>query len=101
METNGYTYIITNHTNTVLYTGVTDNLIRRLTEHKEGRGSVFASKYHCNKLVYFEHFPDIKQAIHREKIIKSYPRSWKENLIHSINPLWEDLGETLFQSPDL
>ncbi|MBQ7517936.1 MAG: GIY-YIG nuclease family protein [Bacteroidales bacterium] len=101
MKKKGYTYIVTNHTNTVLYTGVTNDLIRRINEHKEGRGSLFASRYHCNKLIYFEPFPDIEQAIKREKQIKSYPRKWKENLINGLNKDWKDLGVSLLGNPEL
>ncbi|MBR1538805.1 MAG: GIY-YIG nuclease family protein [Bacteroidales bacterium] len=100
MKTCGYIYIITNPSKTVLYTGVTNDLIRRIDEHKGGRGSLFASKYHCNNLVYFERFPSIEQAIIREKQIKKYPRLWKNNLIQSINPTWEDLSIKLQVNPD-
>ena len=101
MEYKGYTYILTNYTNTVLYVGVTNDLIRRINEHKDGRGSLFTSKYHCNKLVYFDVFPDIEQAIHREKQLKSYPRAWKENLINEKNPDWNDLSVDLHDNPDI
>ena len=76
-----------------LYTGVTNDLIRRVGEHKEGRGSLFTAKYKCHKLVYYEEFGLIDQAIVREKEIKSLSRAEKEKLIDSINPERKDLFE--------
>ena len=64
-------YILTNKNRTVFYTGVTNNLSRRLQEHYDGIGSVFTRKYNCHILVYYETFPDIRQAIEREKYIKT------------------------------
>ena len=74
-----------------LYTGVTNNLDRRVKEHKEGSGSVFTSKYKCHKLVYYEDFGLINQAIVREKEIKSLSRAEKEKLIDTMNPERKDL----------
>ena len=76
-----------------LYTGVTNNLDRRVREHKDGGGSVFTSKYKCHKLVYFEDFGLIDQAIVREKEIKSLSRVEKERLIDTMNPERKDLFE--------
>ncbi len=76
-----------------LYTGVTNNLERRVGEHKEGRGSIFTAKYKCHKLVYFEEFGLIDQAILREKEIKNMTRANKEKLIDTINPDRRDLFE--------
>ena len=76
-----------------LYTGVTNNLERRVCEHKEGRGSIFTAKYKCHKLVYFEEFGLIDQAILREKEIKNMTRANKEKLIDTINPDRRDLFE--------
>ena len=76
-----------------LYTGVTNNLERRVGEHKEGRGSIFTAKYKCHKLVYFEEFGLIDQAILREKEIKNMTRANKEKLIDTINPNRRDLFE--------
>ncbi len=76
-----------------LYTGVTDNLDRRVREHKEGKGSVFTAKYNCHKLVYFEEFGLIEQAIVREKVVKKLSRANKEKLIDSMNPERLDLFE--------
>ncbi len=70
-EHNYYVYIMTNNSNSVLYTGVTDDLYRRAYEHKNGLGSEFIKKYRCKKLVYFEHTSDVVSAIAREKQIKA------------------------------
>jgi putative endonuclease len=82
---------MTNHHNSVLYTGVTNNLIRRVFEHKSGRHDGFTSKYKCNKLVYYECGENISGAIFREKQIKAGSRADKIKLIESMNPSWEDL----------
>ena len=76
-----------------LYTGVTNDLDRRVREHKEGSGSAFTAKYKCHKLVYYEAFGLIDQAIEREKLIKSLSRAEKERLIDAINPERKDLFE--------
>ena len=76
-----------------LYTGVTDDLDRRVGEHKEDKGSVFTTKYKCYKLVYFEEFGLIDQAIVREKEIKNMSRANKERLIDTLNPQRIDLYE--------
>ena len=88
-------YIMTNQYNTVLYTGVTSNLSRRVWEHKSGVGSTFTSQYRVTKLVYFEVTPSIHSAILREKQIKAGSRQKKIMLIESINPSWADLSDTL------
>ncbi len=88
---NFYTYIITNKNNTVLYIGVTNNLIRRIYEHKNKLIHGFTEKYNINKLVYFEHFDNINNAIQREKQLKKWNRKWKEELINKVNPNWNDL----------
>jgi len=88
-------YIITNSHNTTLYTGVTNNLFRRLLEHKSGEGSKFAKRYNLTKLVYFEVTSDINAAITREKQIKAGSRRNKIDLINSINPDWQDLFDEL------
>ena len=90
-----YVYIMTNKYNTVLYTGVTNDLMRRVMEHKVGTGSKFTHKYNINKLVYFECWDDINEAIRREKQIKAGSRKKKEELIASMNPEWKDLFEEL------
>ncbi|HEX2696737.1 MAG TPA: GIY-YIG nuclease family protein [Anaerolineales bacterium] len=88
-------YIMTNKYNTVLYTGVTNNLQRRVWEHKQGVGSKFAGKYNIAKLVYYEATDSINSAIMREKKIKGGSRQKKIDLINSLNPEWQDLSETL------
>ena len=93
-----YVYILTNAKNNVLYTGVTNNLEQRLYQHRQGLTPGFASKYRCNKLVYFESTTDIASAIFREKQIKKGSRYKKIQLIESINPCWADLSETAFRS---
>ena len=88
-----YTYMMTNITNKVLYTGVTNDLERRVKEHKSGLIPGFTQKYNCKKLVYYESFSDIEQAIRREKLIKEYRREKKNQLVESLNPEWKDLSE--------
>ena len=87
-----YVYIMTNKHNTVLYTGVTNNIERRVSEHKSEDGSVFTKKYNCNKLVYFEVLHSALDAIDREKQIKGGSRKKKEDLINEENPTWSDLS---------
>ena len=90
---------MTNVTNGVLYIGVTNSLKRRISEHAEGSGSVFTHKYNCTKLVYFESYPDIEQAITREKQLKHFKRAWKDKLVTSINPDWRDLAPDIIANP--
>ena len=87
-----YVYILTNKSNRVLYIGVTNNLPRRVYEHKEGLIEGFTSKYNINKLVYYENTVDIKVAIEREKTLKKWARKKKEWLIEQYNPDWRDLS---------
>ncbi len=89
-------YIMSTLDNKVLYTGVTNNLIRRINEHRQGKGSAFVKKYKVYKLVYFECGGDIMTAINREKQIKAGSRTAKEKLILSMNVDWKDLAEDLF-----
>jgi len=91
----GYIYIMSNHKNGTLYTGVTSNLIARIHQHKQGEGSYFTKKYKLFKLVYFETLDDIENAILREKQIKANSRLHKISLIESTNPAWDDLFETI------
>jgi len=91
-----FVYIITNIYNTVLYTGVTNDLMRRVWEHKEGSGSVFTSRYRITELVYYESYENINIAIAREKQIKGGSRQKKIDLINSLNPEWKDLYEEIF-----
>ena len=90
-----FVYIMTNKRNKVLYTGVTNNLKRRVCKHKEKLVDGFARKYKITKLVYYEVFEDIENAILREKRIKGGSRQKKIELINSINEGWRELYEEL------
>lgn len=92
IEREYYVYILTNLKNTVLYTGVTNHLRRRVEEHKNKTGSKFTSRYNVNKLIYYEIFNDIRMAIYREKQIKAGSRQKKIDLVNSLNPEWNDLA---------
>ena len=91
-----FVYIMSNNSKT-LYTGVTNDLIRRITEHKLGKVKGFTSKYNIKKLVYFESVENINEAIYREKQIKGWVRKKKIALIEQQNPLWRDLSEDWFE----
>ena len=84
-------YILTNKLNGTLYTGVTSNLPQRIWQHKNKEVAGFTAKYHITRLVYFELFEDMYQAISREKHIKSGSRKSKIELIEAFNPTWRDL----------
>ena len=88
-----YVYILTNKTNKVLYIGVTNNLERRICEHKAGIVEGFTQKYNVKKLVYYETTTDVNVAIEREKSLKKWARVKKEFLIRQQNPYWRDLSE--------
>ena len=88
-----YVYIMSNKNNNVLYIGVTNDLIRRIYEHKNKILKGFTSKYNVEKLVYYECFEDELLAIQREKNLKNWHKEWKENLIRQMNPEWKDLYE--------
>jgi putative endonuclease len=90
-----YIYMMTNRYNSVLYTGVTNNLKERVFRHKEGVGSKFTGKYNLKKLVYFEISDDVNSAISREKQIKAGSRRKKIDLINQMNPDWDDLYDDL------
>jgi len=90
-----YVYILTNKRNGTLYIGITNDLIKRVWQHKEKVVEGFTEKYNVDKLVYYEIFRDPENAIKREKRIKKYPRKWKLNLIEKDNPEWKDLYEEL------
>jgi len=87
-----YVYILTNRYNTVFYTGVTNNIVRRYHEHKNKIFKGFTSRYNIYKLVYFEEFQYINSAIFREKQVKRYSREKKYALINSVNPGFSDLA---------
>ena len=87
----GYVYIIANRKNGALYTGITNEISRRILEHREGAGSQHAAKYRIRRLVYVEFHDEIDNAILREKRIKKWRRAWKIALIEESNPDWRDL----------
>jgi len=86
-------YLLSNKSGTVIYTGITSDLIKRVYQHKTKKYKGFTSKYNCDQLVYFEVFSDVNEAILREKQIKSGSRKKKEELINSTNEKWNDLSE--------
>jgi putative endonuclease len=88
-----FIYIMTNKPNGTLYIGFTNNLVRRVFEHRNGLGSGFTSKYGLRTLVYYEVFATAFDAIQRETSLKRWRRSWKLELIESLNPQWRDLGD--------
>ena len=89
-------YIMTNIGNSVLYTGVTNDLRRRVAEHRNKQGSAFTSRYNATKLIYYDTFTRIQEAIAAEKRIKAGSRAKKVQLIESVNPQWQDLYEQSF-----
>jgi putative endonuclease len=96
MERGGYVYIMTNKNNTVLYTGVTSNLTKRVSEHKNHlHPGSFTAKYNIVKLIYYEGFDHIQDAIAREKQIKAGSRQDKLDLVNVMNPHWSDLYYTI------
>ena len=90
---NYYVYILTNYSNNVLYIGVTNNLERRIYEHKNKLLDGFTKRYNVDKLVYYESYTEVYLAISREKQLKGYKRQKKLELINLANPNWEDLSE--------
>ena len=86
-----WVYILTNAPRSTLYVGVTNDLVRRIYEHREGLVSGFTKRYKLKMLVHFEQFDDPQNAIQREKNIKHWPRVWKLQLVESTNPQWRDL----------
>lgn len=91
----GYVYIMSNRPDGTLYIGVTNNLSRRAWEHREGAIDSFTKKYGLKRLVYYEYYDNIRDALQREKNLKHWPRLWKLALIHETNPGWDDLYERL------
>ena len=90
-------YLLTNDTNVALYTGVTNDLIRRVYEHRQNLDpQSFTARYRIHKLVYYESCSDVRSAIEREKQIKGWNRKRKNKFVESMNPNWKDLYETLF-----
>jgi putative endonuclease len=96
MQYGGAIYILTNHSNTVLYLGVTSDLYARVIQHRDNTyPDSFTAKYNCYKLGYYESFSRIEEAIATEKIMKKWKRQWKLSLINQFNPEWKDLLDTL------
>lgn len=90
---NYYVYIMTNESNTVFYVGITNDLKRRIFEHKNKLIEGFTKKYNIKKLIYFEETTDVKAAIQKEKNLKKWNRQWKIDLIKKNNPEYKDLSE--------
>lgn len=96
MKKGGCVYIMANERNTTLYVGVTEDLYSRVVDHKEKKyPKSFTARYNITKVVYYESFYSIKEAITREKQIKAGSRAYKEKLINSLNPSWRDLFEDI------
>ena len=91
-DRNFYVYVLTNWNNKVMYVGMTNNLERRMYEHKSKLVDGFTKKYNVNKLVYYEHVTDVRAAIAREKEIKKWRREKKNRLVMTMNPEWKDLS---------
>ncbi len=98
MDYTFYVYILTNPKKTVLYIGFTNNLTQRLQQHYENRSEkkTFAGRYFCHKLVYYEIYKYVNNAIAREKEIKKWSRAKKEKLIAEMNPKWNELNGQFF-----
>ncbi|MBE6040269.1 MAG: GIY-YIG nuclease family protein [Clostridiales bacterium] len=90
-----YVYILTNKFNNVMYIGVTNDLVRRVYEHKNKLVEGFTSKYNVDKLVYYEQTSSVEAAIEREKQLKGWKRDKKNALVESFNPEWKDLSADL------
>jgi putative endonuclease len=95
MAAGGFIYFLTNRPNGVLYVGVTNNLVRRVFEHRSGFVEGFTKRYGLKRLVYFEKLESIQAAIQREHNIKHWSRAWKVRLVVANNPAWDDLYETI------
>ena len=92
-----FVYISTNYTNTVLYTGITNNLERRIAEHQSESIEGFTKRYHVTKLVFYEEFQNVTDAIGAEKKIKGWTRKKKIELIQDLNPDWKDLSKNILR----
>jgi putative endonuclease len=91
-----YVYMMSNKTNSVLYLGITNNIERRVYEHKNKLVDGFTKKYNCIKLVWYEHTNSIESAIIKEKQMKKWKREYKEKVINSLNPKWNDLSDHFY-----
>lgn len=93
---NYYVYILANATNTVIYTGITRDLVRRVYEHRHHADpESFTARYDVTRLVYYEHTTDVRAAIEREKQIKGWNRRRKNKLVETMNPQWQDLWKSI------
>lgn len=92
----GFVYILANKRNGTLYAGVTSDLEGRMHDHRNGLTPGFATRYGCDRLVWFERHPNIVLAIRREKSLKDYKRAWKLDLIAKLNPNWDDLTDSIY-----
>lgn len=90
-----FVYIMTNKGRTTLYIGVTNSLVRRVSQHRAGEVEGFTERYNVNRLVYYERFNEPRDAIAREKQLKRWRRDKKESLINAMNLTWEDLGQSV------
>jgi putative endonuclease len=90
-----YVYMMSNKAGTVLYVGVSNSLMKRVSQHRSGSVPGFTQRYNCSKLVYFESFRDVRNAIAREKEVKGWRRNKKDALVGSQNPRWSDLSESV------
>lgn len=93
-----FVYMMTNRSRVVLYTGITNNLERRVWEHQNSAVRGFTKRFKVDRLVYYENFSDARSAIDREKEIKAWRREKKNTLVESLNLNWDDLGRKLFQA---
>ena len=100
MAKDAFVYFMANTHNTTLYVGVTNDLLRRVAEHKAHINKGFTDKYNCDKLVYYEEIESFDTAIEREKKLKKQKREWKNCLVESINPEWNDLSVSLGLTQD-
>ncbi|PYL68016.1 MAG: excinuclease ABC subunit C [Verrucomicrobia bacterium] len=94
---NFWVYIVTNQNHSVLYIEITNRLSRRTWEHREGNKPGFASRYRFTKLIYYEHYGDVRDAIARESQLKKRSRAKNIGLVNRLNPRWEDLGGDVLQ----
>lgn len=100
MNKSYFVYILTDKSDAVLYIGITNDLERRLWEHKQKLVDGFTKKYGCQKLIYFEQTENVFSAMEREKQLKNWHRDWKINLIKQENPKFEDLSADWFEGPE-
>lgn len=102
MNRNGtYVYILASKRHGTLYVGVTNDIVRRIIEHREGKHPGFAARYGVNRLVGLESYDTMPEAIAREKAMKEWKRDWKVRRIEQNNPLWEDLAQAYFGLPGM